>query len=60
MDEIKSLKEFLIQNGTAYNPKKTKVQWDAAFRIYNAATGNKKKNNCSSCRGHVYKWFMNQ
>lgn len=58
MEEIKSIKEFLIQNGTDYKPMINKPQWDAAFRIFNAATGKRKKNTCSSCRGEVYKWFM--
>lgn len=58
MDEIKSLKEFLSVTGTAYNPRKNKEQWDAAFKIYNEKNGTKLKNNCSGCRGKVYKWFM--
>lgn len=57
-EEFKSTIEFLKVNGTAYVPHKTKTQWDIAFRIFNQATGQKKKNNCSSCRGTVYKWFM--
>lgn len=57
-DEIKSLKQFLIETGTAYNPKKNKPQWDRCFAIYNEANGTKLKNNCSGCRGKVYKWFM--
>jgi hypothetical protein len=57
-EEIASLKEFLQVTGTAYNPRKNKSQWDRAFQLYNQAKGTKLKNNCSGCRGKVYKWFM--
>jgi hypothetical protein len=59
--EIKSLKEFFKVTGTNYNPRKNKAEWDAAFKLYNDTVkpGVKLKNNCSGCRGKVYKWIMN-